>query len=235
MLKSLGDRIKENYENRSRYKLARRTPVIMRLDGKAFHTLTKKCDKPFDSYFIEIMNKTSLFLLKEIQGAKCSYTQSDEISILITDFDRFETEAWFDYNIQKMTSVAAGLASSYFTRNNIILFSLAIFDCRVFNIPKEEVVNYFLWRQKDWYRNSLQMYARSIFSHKELLNKNHAEIHEMIHNKERNWSTDLQDYEKNGTFYFKTEEGFEENNEVISNNDFGLEYIVFPYLYNVEE
>ena len=101
----LGNRMKENYENRTRFKLTRRLPVIIRLDGKAFHTYTKGLEKPFDEGLIEDMAETTRFLCENIMGIKCGYTQSDEISLLITDFDKLETQAWFDYNIQKMLSL----------------------------------------------------------------------------------------------------------------------------------
>ena len=160
-MERLGNRMKENYEDRFRFKLTRRTPVIMRLDGRAFHTLTRGMDKPFDLKFIEAMNNTARKLLDELQGAKCAYIQSDEISILFSDFDKLTTSAWFDYNIQKMCSIASGIASVEFTK---LLGKTGIFDCRVFNIPKEEVTNYFLWRIRDWKRNSINMYARSLFT-----------------------------------------------------------------------
>ncbi|MFA5217110.1 tRNA(His) guanylyltransferase Thg1 family protein [Sulfuricurvum sp.] len=193
---SIGDRMKNNYENRSRFYLNRRTPVIMRLDGKAFHTMTRKYKKPFDVDFINAMSSTAAQVLKEIQGAKCAYIQSDEISILITDFDRLNTDAWFDYNIQKMTSVSAGIASVAFSHQ---LHVRAFFDSRVFNIPKEEVTNYFVWRQKDWFRNSIQMLAQAHFSHKQLHGKNTSDMHEMLHTKDINWA-DLDDVLKNGRF-----------------------------------
>ena len=180
---SIGNRMKANYEDRYRFSLTRRTPVIMRLDGRAFHTLTRRMDKPFDEMFSDFMNKTAMFLCSEIQGAKCAYVQSDEISILITDFDTLTTDAWFDYNIQKMTSVSAGLASAYFTNRffdgHARDADIAIFDSRVFNIPKEEVCNYFIWRQLDWMRNSVQMLAQAHFSHKQLQGKNQQAMHEM--------------------------------------------------------
>jgi len=181
---SLGDRIKNNYENRNRYYLTRRVPVIMRLDGKAFHTVTKHCAKPFDSVLSLCMLNTAKALLKEVQGAKCAYKQSDEISILIADFDKLTTEAWFDYNIQKMTSVSAGIASATFSMDFMHEEDkIAVFDSRVFNIPKEEVCNYFIWRQQDWIRNSVQMLARCHFSHKELHKKSNSDLHEMLHTK----------------------------------------------------
>jgi len=195
---SIGNRMKENYEHRYRFKLTRRMLVIMRLDGKAFHTLTRKCKKPYDIDFQTTMQDTALKLYQEIQGAKCAYVQSDEISILLTDFDRLKTDAWFDYNLQKIVSVSAGIASSFFSTNwNGRL--PAIFDCRAFNVPKEEVCNYFIWRQQDWLRNSIQMLAQSYYSSKQLHKKNTSEMHEMLHEKGVSWD-EIEPVWKNGAF-----------------------------------
>ncbi len=196
----IGDRMKENYEDRYRFKLTRRMPVIMRLDGKAFHTLTKKCKKPFDENLSEAMLATASTLLREIQGSKCAYIQSDEISILITDFEKLTTEAWFDYNIQKMCSVSAGIASVTFSKWwGVGKDQTAIFDSRVFNVPKDEVCNYFIWRQQDWTRNSVHMVAGSHFSHKELHGKSVQDMHEMLHKVDINWN-DFNSKWKNGVF-----------------------------------
>lgn len=207
--KPIGARMKENYEDRYRIKLTRRTPAIMRLDGRAFHTLTRSCEKPFDNEFIDTMNRVAQLLMAEVQGAKCSYIQSDEISLLQTDFDDLNTEGWFDYNVQKICSIAAAIASVEFTQlwrrkaayKTETFLGTCIFDCRTFNIPKEEVCNYFVWRQQDWERNSLQMLAQAHYSHKELLNKGKAEIHDMLHLKGINWA-ELTLGQKNGWFVF---------------------------------
>jgi len=194
---SLGDRMKSNYEDRQRFYLTRRTPVIMRLDGKAFHTVTKKAEKPYDGTIINVMQATALKLLQEIQGAKCAYVQSDEISILITDFDALQTEAWFDYNLNKMVSISSAIASVEFSK----LFGKSVyFDSRVFNIPKEEVTNYFRWRYLDWVRNSIQMLAQSLYSQKQLHGKNTSILQDMCMDKGINWSK-LDPIYKNGTFY----------------------------------
>ena len=198
-MKSLENRMKDNYEHRSRIKLVRRMPVIMRLDGKAFHTFTRSCKKPFDESLRRAMCDTAHHLIEEIQGAKCAYVQSDEISILITDFDKLTTDAWFDYNIQKMTSISAALASVYFSFE---YDKPAYFDSRVFNVPKEEVNNYFMWRQQDWVRNSLYMFANSFYSCKELHKKNSSDMHEMLYKKGENWAK-LLDKWKNGSFIGK--------------------------------
>jgi len=211
---SIGNRMKGNYENRYRIFLTRRTPVIIRLDGRAFHTLTRKLEKPFDETFSDAMNKTASFLCSEIQGAKCAYVQSDEISILVTDFDNLTTEAWFDYNIQKMTSISSGLASVHFTMCLLNNKKYAIFDSRIFNIPIEEVCNYFIWRQLDWIRNSVQMLAQAHFSQKQLYKKNQPDMHNMLHEKGINWA-DLPLKWKNGIFIFKEEKKIENRWNII--------------------
>jgi tRNA(His) guanylyltransferase len=201
----LGDRMKWNYEDRYRIFLTRRTPVIIRLDGKAFHTFTRGCDRPFDLWLMNAMSATTKALMENIQGAKMAYTQSDEINILVTDFDKLTTDAWFDYNVQKMCSVAASMATAHF--NSAYQKGLAYFDARVFNIPNDEVVNLFRWRYQDWVRNSIQMVGRSLFSHKELHQKNQNQIKEMCEAKGVRWE-DLPPISKNGTLmYMKYPEG----------------------------
>jgi tRNA(His) 5'-end guanylyltransferase len=116
MKDALGDRMKEFYEDRTRIKLPRRTYTIIRIDGKAFHTYTKGLKRPFDLDLIDDMNRTTEFLCKNIQGVKFGYVQSDEISLVLTDFETQQTDLWFDGNLQKMASVAASLATSEFNR-----------------------------------------------------------------------------------------------------------------------
>lgn len=187
-------RMKENYESRSRTFLTRRTPVIIRIDGKAFHTYTRGLNKPFDEGLMADMQATAIFLCKNIQGAKLAYTQSDEISILVTDFDTLTTDAWFGYSVQKICSVSASLTTAWFNqkrakrRQDFSLKSLAFFDARCFSIPKEEVANYFLARQKDAVKNSISMLAQSLYSHKELEGKNGSQMQEMCWQKGQNWN-----------------------------------------------
>lgn len=113
---SLGDRMKENYENRAKTYLTRRTPVIIRLDGKAFHTFTRGMKKPYDEIFHNTMNATMKYLCENIQGCKLGYTQSDEITLLLIDYDTLSTDAWFDYNVQKICSVSASMATMAFNK-----------------------------------------------------------------------------------------------------------------------
>lgn len=183
----LGDRMKEFYEDRTRYFLPRRTYTIIRVDGKAFHTYTRGLESPFDAKLMMDMDSTAAHLCLAIQGAKFAYVQSDEISILLTDFDKLTTDAWFDGNVQKMVSVSSSFATGIF--NHLRPGRLAYFDSRVFTIPNNvEVENYFIWRQQDATRNSIASAAQVLYSHKELEGKNTSEQQEMIFQKGINWN-----------------------------------------------
>lgn len=164
----MGDRMKGDYESRVQAYLPRRTHTLIRIDGKAFHTYTRGLDKPYDKALMDDMAETTRFLCQQIQGARVGYTQSDEISLLLTDFATRQTEAWFDGNVQKIVSIAASLATAKFNELRPA-GRLALFDARVFTIPQDlEVINYFLWRQRDATRNSISMLAQAHFSAKQL-------------------------------------------------------------------
>ena len=165
-----GKRMK-TYENSYRFTLPRRMPVILRIDGCHFHTFTKGMDKPFDDKLIEAFWETCKFLGENIMGAKLIYHQSDEISILITNYDTIQTDSWFSNNLQKMASVSASMAAAKF--NEVIRKSypdkeLAFFDSRAWVIPQDEVNNYFTWRQQDASKNSISMAAFANFAHEDL-------------------------------------------------------------------
>ena len=113
---SLGDRMKKYYEEIPKTKLMRRTPVIIRIDGKAFHSFTRGFTKPFDEILIKTMQETTKYLCENIQGCVLGYTQSDEISLVLIDYQKLETSAWFDYEVQKMCSVAASMATMAFNK-----------------------------------------------------------------------------------------------------------------------
>lgn len=183
----LGDRIKKQYEDRTRYFLPRRTYTILRVDFKAFHSFVaiNKCSKPFDNRLSNIFECVTQVLLKNIQGAKLAYTQSDEISILLTDFDTIKTDAWFDNNLQKLCSVTASMASAVFAEyNDCFNQGYAFCDCRAFTIPDPiEVANYFIWRQKDCIKNAISSIAQSLYAHKELEGKSCNERRTMIEDK----------------------------------------------------
>jgi tRNA(His) guanylyltransferase len=196
MKDALGDRMKANYESRTRQFLMRRNYTVIRIDGKAFHAYVRGLQEPFDSALMKDMDQTAAVLCKEIGGAKFAFVQSDEISILITDFDNLQTQAWFDNNIQKMVSVSASVATAHFNQfrqrretNDVWGMKLAYFDSRVFQLPnKSEVENYFIWRQQDSTRNSILSAAQALYSHKQLEGKNTSELQEMIFEKGINWN-----------------------------------------------
>lgn len=203
MNKSLGDRMKEFYENVTRYFLPRKSFVIIRIDGRAFHTFTKDLNEPFDSGFIQDMNTTAEYLCKGISGTVFAFVQSDEISLFVTDTKEIGSQAWFDNNVQKMASVSASMATVAFNRARLLRLGekdmkWAEFDSRAFTIPTlMEVSNYFLFRQEDATRNSIQSVAQSYYSHKQLSGKNTNEMQEMIFQKGLNWNN-LESWLKRG-------------------------------------
>ena len=162
----------KDYESVAQPVLMRRTPVIIRVDGKAFSNLTRKMERPFDRRFIQCMESAAHLLCREVQNVRMAYFQSDEISLLLTDYRTLTTEPWFGNQVQKMCSVAAATATAAFLTKFRHHFpesdAMPVFDARCFNLPREEVVNYFVWRQRDAERNSVSMLASAHFSHNEL-------------------------------------------------------------------
>lgn len=226
----LGTRMKTFYEQIPKTKLIRRTPVIIRIDGKAFHTFTRGFKRPFDEILIKTMQETTKYLCENIQGCVLGYTQSDEITLVLVDYQRFETSAWFDYEVMKMCSISASMATMAFNdafrRNYCEYFTFlsddefdnqeeylvtlcramntgAMFDARVFNIPKEEVTNCIYWRQLDATRNSIQMVGQANFSHTELQYKSCNMIQDMLMTQKGiNWN-DFPTYLKRGSCVVK--------------------------------
>lgn len=225
---SLGDRMKA-YENAVGAVLIPRMPTIIRVDGKAFHTFTKKITATNDPSSVfgpsvkmhTVMMQTAASLCAQIQNAVFAYTQSDEISILLRDYDNFESQQWFGGKVQKMVSVSASMATAYFNEAWDFYFrqpqssvaqvkqfnDFALFDSRVFQIPKEDVANYFVWRQKDAVRNSINFVARKYFSHKQLHGKNTNEVQEMLWNlRGINWN-DFTPWKKRGSCVVPSNKG----------------------------
>lgn len=176
---SLGDRMKL-LETVPRSRLVPKTPVIIRLDGKAFHTFTRQMTRPYDRAFHECMWETAKYLGENVIGCKLAYVQSDEISLLLVDFGSKNMQPWFDDEVQKMVSISAAMATAAFIRAYAKRFperwatslesgkGLPAFDSRCWNVPMDEVTNVFIWRQQDASRNSVSMLAQAHFSHKRL-------------------------------------------------------------------
>lgn len=239
---TLGDRMKNNYENVNRFYLTRRMPVIIRTDMKAGHTFTKGMKKPFDDIFVKAMQETMKYLCENIQGCVLGYTQSDEISLVLVDYAELTTDAWFGNNLQKMCSVSASMTTlafnKAFTRNiskqskriytehleekdasyieslEIAMNKGAMFDSRVFTIPKEEVCNYMIWRQQDATRNSIQSVGQANFSQKELHGQSCNNIQDMLMTQKGiNWN-DYATTLKRGSCCIKVDDGLTKYDDV---------------------
>ena len=225
----LGKRMKEFYETIPKTRLMRRCPVCIRIDGRAFHSWTKGFNKPFDEILIKSMQDTMKYLCENVQGVVLGYCQSDEISLILVDYKKLNSSAFFDYEVQKVCSITASMATMAFNKifneNTLNFISPeifedeklkkicashaeavekgAMFDSRCFNIPKEEVTNYVYWRQLDATRNSIQMVGQANFSHKELQNKSCNDIQDMLMTQKGiNWN-DLPTYQKRGSCCIK--------------------------------
>lgn len=216
---SFGDRMKE-YENAYRLYLPKRMPVIIRVDGRAFHTFTKGFQRPFDDVILYTMKDVAIELCRNVEGCKLAYTQSDEISLVLRNDDELTTQAWFGNNLQKLVSLTASIATSAFDkayRVHISSYRLPIsldflsddkqeqcirtynlyygkvgkanFDSRAFVLPQSEVANYFIWRQVDAIRNSIESCSRSFYSNKELFKKNTSEMVQMMNKKGFDWNS----------------------------------------------
>lgn len=202
----LSDRIKM-YEGISKSRIMPKMPAIIRIDGKAFHTWTKKLERPFDRKFYAVMAATAKALVDEIQGAVFAYGQSDEISILLKDYATYDTEAWFGGSVQKIASVSASMATAYFNLNTIAIgidhSKPAFFDSRVFVLPPHEVTNYFIWRQQDFLRNSVQSVARHFLGHKACTGLNRQEMVDALRELETpvDWYRDFDTVYKHGYVY----------------------------------
>lgn len=220
----LGCRMKIFYEQIPKTKLMRRCPVAIRIDGRAFHTFTRGFQKPFDEVLIKSMQETMKYLCENIQGCVLGYTQSDEITLILVDYKKLTSSAFFDYKVQKICSIAASMATMAFNESFSKIYSKlyrdkiehgenvdeliktyafkagkAMFDARCFNIPKEEVTNLIYWRQLDASRNSIQMVGQANFSHKELQNKSCNDIQDMLMTQKNiNWNY-LPTYQKRGS------------------------------------
>ena len=200
MSDDLGDRMKSFEMIEAGRILIPQLPIMIRCDGRAFHSFCKGLKKPFDERLTDLMIATTKFLIEET-GATIGYCQSDEISLCIWN-DNYETEVIFNGRIQKLSSIIASLATYYFNRElpNYIpekapksaffdgkawtvpsVGKMALFDCRVWNVPNlDEATNCFLWRELDATKNAISMVAQSQFSHKELQGKHGNEMQEML-------------------------------------------------------
>jgi tRNA(His) 5'-end guanylyltransferase len=200
---SLGTRMKFYETMAAAKRLMPLLPVMVRLDGVAFHTFTKGLERPYDKRLSQLMIDTTKYLVKET-NARIGYTQSDEITLLLYS-DEWDSQIYFDAKLTKIVSILAAKASVFF--NSMLptcipekATSPAFFDCRVWNVPtQQEAYHVFLWREQDATRNSISMAAQSLYSHKQLQHKSGAEMQEMIFQKGINWN-DYPRFFKRGTY-----------------------------------
>jgi tRNA(His) 5'-end guanylyltransferase len=199
---SLGDRMKF-FEQRFSISVMPKTPILARIDGRSFHSFTRGLERPYDIRLSNLMIATTKFLVAET-NARCGYTQSDEISLVwLTEDDHEET--FFGGKLSKLTSVIGSLATAYFNKHLSAYIpekadAMPVFDNRVWELPTyEEVANYFIWREQDAVRNSIQMSARSVFSHSECHKKNTSQLQEMLFSKGINWN-DYPRFFRRGTY-----------------------------------
>lgn len=212
---TLGDRCKR-YESNSEHYFTPKIPIIVRIDGKAFHTWTKGCERPYDQLLIDCMFESAKQVAKQMQGCRALYAQSDEVTFVLTDDSSIESQQWFGGRQNKIESVTAAMMTAYFNKNWLTSvleeaplsfksfmgkYNPAVFDARAFQVPKEDVANVFLWRVKDWERNSLNMFCEQFFSHKQLQGQGRADRHEMLHKIGHNWATECTNQQKNGSWW----------------------------------
>lgn len=197
----------QEYESKSKIHLTKKVPVFIRVDGKAFKTFTKGFKKPYDELLSKTMMQTMQAMCEEIQGCVFGYTASDEITIILTDYHKWNSEPWLNYDAQKMSSEAASIATEAFNRffneNRKVLRSPknadeisiyeayeractigARFEARCFNVPEDRVCEMIFWRQNNHRRNVIQSIGRLYFSRKELLGKCNDEVLDMLYEKE---------------------------------------------------
>lgn len=216
-------------ESLSDYKLNAKVPVLARIDGKAFHTLTKNMKKPFDENFHQSMINAAKELCENISGVKIAYVQSDEISLLLTDYDKINTQPWFNYELRKCCSVSASIATGGFLVSYMKLFKdqaekimigngiIPSFDSRFWNLDRENIFDYFKWRQIDCIKNSKMLLGQSHFSHKQLHGKNTDEVCQMLLEKNISWDKTEARF-KYGTILIKENYIIQVNNKDITRN-----------------
>jgi len=220
---SLSDRM-QRYEQAQSTFLTRRLPAIIRIDGRAFHGLTRQlCGRGYDLEFARSMQLVMQEVADDIQGCILAYCQADEISFCMTDYRTIATDAWFGYKTQKLVSLSAARASAVMT---IKLGRVVTFDSRAFTLPIDEVCNYFIWRQQDATRNAIQMLGQQHFSPKQLHKKSCGDIQEMLMTEKGVNFNDCPTTQKRGSCY-ASEGGIDENVPIFSQDRAYVEHLVY--------
>jgi len=201
---SLGDRMK-SYEDKTQLD---KGVVLVRVDGKAFHTWTKlaRLNRPFDLNMHNAMAYATFETGNQMQGFRIAYTQSDETTFLLENLNP-ESGAWFDYKVQRLASITASMFTYYFNQwiqtSGLKYVPPAFFDARAFGMPVEDAANNFVWRQQDNTRNHIQAKAHHVFSHSEVQNKDSFQLVQMLFDAGYGVNT-LSDWVRYGTFVVRT-------------------------------
>lgn len=200
----MGDLLKEQEQREAGRRANPYLPLMARIDGKCFSKFTKGLERPFDQRFVSLMIATTSYLVDESE-ALLGYCQSDEITLY---WNNDKAEYWFGGKYQKLTSVLAGAASSFFTGNLPAFLPEKVgqyptCDARVWNVPDMNYVRMnFLWRWKDAQKNSVSMYARNFFSHKHLHDKSSAKMKQMLEEIGKPWKN-LPSFFREGTYVMR--------------------------------
>lgn len=203
---ALGERMRQNYEYPYRFFFTKRTPVIIRIDMNNAHVFTSFMKKPFDPIFVESMHNTAVALCEQLTNVEFAYVQSDEINLLLIDYKKITAGQWQSGNVQKMVSLSASIATIEFNRvythailnhseldaESIDQYSSRInkmtFDACAFNIPESEITNYFIHRQTECSKNSVQAAGSFYFAAEKLQNLNNITIQEKLKGIGINWN-----------------------------------------------
>lgn len=209
-MKALGDLMKDYEMSEAGRTLMPGLPVVARLDGRNFSTLTRGLDKPFDARFVEAMDEVAKDLMVEFQPA-VAYVQSDEITMAWRPVDPESGEEMiFGGRVQKLVSLLAGRASSKFSLEMVSRLpekarsgAVPSMDCRVWQFPSPRLAAAcFVWREADASKNSVSMLASSHFGHKQLEGASSKLRKEMLLEKGVDWSA-LEPRVKRGSFFFR--------------------------------
>lgn len=201
----------EYYRSQTDYKVCKNKYILVMLDGRSFSKFVKNTFQlPFDDTFIRLMNDTAAYVAKSVQGVRFAYTQSDEVSLLITAFGENE-ELFFGGRLVKMLSIIPGLATAYFNKHLPEDFPLVQFDAKVWEVPTQnDAFAWFLYRQNDCVRNSKLQHAQYYFSHSALKGlHSDQQVEKVLIEKGVDWNTAYSDGKKYGRIILKESEMFE--------------------------
>jgi tRNA(His) 5'-end guanylyltransferase len=189
---SLGDRMKLYEDHETSRTFIPLLPIIVRLDGKSFHSFTRGLQRPYDERMSQLMKEVTKQLVT-FSSAKIGYTQSDEITLVLYS-DNLDSQVFFDGSVFKTISILASFASATFNKFMPEYLpekekEIPLFDCRAWNVPsKDEAVNCLIWRELDATKNSISMAAQSYFPHKQLIGKTGSDKQEMLFSVGINWN-----------------------------------------------